>query len=152
MNVILTNFEIRVLLLASHCPIMVLLQNYILIVVNKYYNTEEMGGRGWDKKKILVEAYFSARFGKHRQPSSGSFQGSSLEACSLALQRNRSYFQLSKLRNAKCKVQFAILNLQIAKGKMQIANCKRQIAKGKDVDLSSNHPPRFYYTTHLGQE
>ena len=83
-----------------------------------------MGGGG--VKIFLVEAYFSARIGKHRQPSSGSFQGSSLEACSLALQRNRSYFQLSKLRNAKCKVQFAILNLQIAKGKMQIANCKRQ--------------------------
>ena len=151
MSVILTNFKTRVILQSSHCPIMVLLQNYILIVVNKYYNTEEMGGRGWDKI-FLVEAYFSARFGKHRQPRSGSFQGSSLEACSLALQRNRSYFQLSKLRNAKCKVQFAIFNLQIAKGKMQIANCKRQIAKGKDVDLSSNHPPRFYYTTHLGQE
>ena len=83
-----------------------------------------MGGGGI--KKFLVEAYFSARIGKHRQPRSGSFQGSSLEACSLALQRNRSYFQLSKLRNAKCKVQFVIFNLQIAKGKMQIANCKRQ--------------------------
>ena len=151
MSVILTNFEIRVLLLASHCPIMVLLQNYILIVVNKYYNTEEMGGRGWDKN-FLVEAYFSARFGKHRQPRSGSFQGSSLEPCSLALQRNGSYFQLSKLRNAICKLQIANNKLQIANCKRRNANCKMQKAKGKDADLSSNHPPRFYYTTHLGQE
>ena len=58
-SVILTNFEIRVLLLASHCPIIVLLQNYILIVVNKYYNTEEMGGRGWDKNFFSRSLLFS---------------------------------------------------------------------------------------------